>query len=75
MGLSLFDISGHPTVLSNLPITFTFDGLLDGSANSTCQPIFLIERYRTVSLNINNSSASTDAEDGPTINGVEAIIY
>ena len=60
----LFDVSRHPTVLNNLPITFTLDAdLLDPNAGK-CEPIFLVERYRTAVINITRNSAKTDAEDG-----------
>jgi hypothetical protein len=75
MGLHLFDVSRHPSVLNNLPITFTFTGQLINPAGSgiaagtaVCAPIFLVERYCTAFINISRSEATTDAKDGLVAN-------
>ncbi len=60
----LFDVSRHPSVVNNLPITFTFDGRLTDPAGGIVDPIFIVERYETLFLNITRSSATTTVQSG-----------
>jgi len=60
----LFDISRLTPVINNIPVTFTFDAKLVDPAAGQVDPIFLVERYQTMFLDISRSKASTDVQDG-----------
>jgi hypothetical protein len=61
----LFDLSRHPTVRNNLPITFTFDGeLVQLGVTAKCDAIFLVERYKTAVFNIMHNKIHVTDEDG-----------
>lgn len=60
----LFDVSRHPTVTSNMPCTFTFDGRLHDPAGGDVDVIFLVERYETAFIDITRRSVSTTHQSG-----------
>ena len=60
----LFDLSRHPSVINNMPVTLTFDSTIFEASAGVVDATFLVERWQTAVFNITKSKAETDVEDG-----------